>query len=104
MLSGSRACGARYGSDSSNLSINITTQRSLAEGAEFERGYPFGCARNVGRKGLRGGAELIHSLSDKVVHAGPVASYGFGLGLCDGRLRLRGQQAAQQLRPGAAEL
>jgi len=72
---------SRYGDDGSNLSINLTTERSLARGAEFERGYSVGYARDIGRSGLRGGGELIHNLSDKLINLGPVASYRFGDGL-----------------------
>jgi len=69
---------SRYGSDSSNFSINLTTERKLAGGAEFERGYSLGYARDIGKSSLRGGGELIHNLSDNLANAGPVASYTLG--------------------------
>ncbi len=68
----------RYGKDGSNLSFNYIVERHLESGAEFENEYSLGYARALGKKGLRGGFELIHNLSDGKINGGPVLSKRFG--------------------------
>lgn len=69
---------SRYGSDGSNLSFNAIASRALENGSEFGTGYSLGYARNLGKRGLRGGLELIHDLSEHRINAGPVLSRRFG--------------------------
>lgn len=65
---------SRYGSDGSNLSFNLISERAVESGAEFDNAYSIGYARDLNQKGLRGGGELIHNLSRGTTNAGPVAS------------------------------
>ncbi len=69
---------SRYGSDGSNLSLNLIASRALENGSEFGTGYSLGYARDINKKGLRGGFELIHDLSEHRILGGPVVSKRFG--------------------------
>lgn len=64
----------RYGEDKSNLSFNYIVERKLENNAEFENLYSLGYARELSKSGVRGGFELIHSLTDGTINAGPVLS------------------------------
>ncbi len=69
---------SRYGKDGSNFSFNYIVERELQGGADFENVYSFGYARRLSKKGVRGGFEWIHNLSDGRLKAGPVLSLRAG--------------------------
>ena len=66
---------SRFNKKGDNLSLNLIAERELASGAEIEREYSIGYARDLGRKGARIGAEWIHNLTDKRINAGPTIAF-----------------------------